>query len=63
MTVHPMAGLCPGKKAVLDRWRVCVAPYDFLSFDTTSLLIEADCAAVEIAFRYRHKATGRNWRP
>ena len=58
-TVYPLAGPCQGKQAVLDRMRVCIAPYEFLSFDITTLLIEADRAAVEIAFRYRHKATGK----
>jgi ketosteroid isomerase-like protein len=57
-----MAGACRGKKAVLDRWRVCIAPYDFLSFDTTNFLIEEDRAAVEIAFHYRHKRTGQDLR-
>jgi ketosteroid isomerase-like protein len=61
-TVHPMAGVCQGKQAVLERMRVCIAPYDFLSFDTTNLLIEEDRAAVEIAFHYRHKITGKELR-
>jgi ketosteroid isomerase-like protein len=58
-TVHPMAGACRGKQAVLDRWRICIAPYDFLSFDISNLLLEEDRAASEIAFRYRHKKTGQ----
>jgi ketosteroid isomerase-like protein len=57
-SVHPLAGACQGKQAVLERWRICVAPYDFLAFDINTLLVEEDRAAVEIAFRYRHKATG-----
>jgi ketosteroid isomerase-like protein len=61
-TVHPLAGACQGKQAVLDRWRVCIAPYEFLSFDTGSFLIEEDRAAVEIAFHYRHKITGKELR-
>jgi ketosteroid isomerase-like protein len=56
--VHPLAGACQGKQAVLDRWRICIAPYDFLSLETEHLMIEADRAAVEVAFHYRHKATG-----
>lgn len=61
-TVHPMAGTWHGKQAVLERMRVCIAPYDFLSFDTNTLLIEEDRAAVEIAFHYRHKITGKELR-
>jgi ketosteroid isomerase-like protein len=61
-TVHPMAGICRGKQAVLDRWRVCIAPYDFLNFDINNLLLEEDRAAVEIAFHYRHKRTGKELR-
>ena len=61
-TVHQMAGARQGKQAVLDRIRVCIAPYDFLSFDTSTLLIEGDRAAVEIAFHYRHKKTGKELR-
>jgi ketosteroid isomerase-like protein len=58
LEIHPLAGICRGKKAALDRWRICIAPYDFLQFDTDGLMVEKDRAAVEIPFRYRHKETG-----
>jgi ketosteroid isomerase-like protein len=58
-TLHPLAGTCKGKQAVLDRWRLCLAPYEVLRFDTSTLLIEEDRAAIEIPLRYRHKATGQ----
>ena len=56
--LHPLAGACQGKQAVLDRWRLYLAPLEILRFDTSGLMIENDRAAVEIPLHYRHKATG-----
>jgi ketosteroid isomerase-like protein len=58
-SVHPLAGTVQGKQAVLERWQICMAPYDFLSLETSTMMFEEDRAAVEVAFRYRHKATGK----
>lgn len=56
--VHPSAGTAVGKSAVLERWRLCIAPYEVLHFDTGGLIVDRDRAAVEIPLRYRHVETG-----
>jgi ketosteroid isomerase-like protein len=57
-SLHPQAGMLRGKQAVLDRWQLHIDPMEFLSFDTSGLIVDNDRAAVEIPLRYRHKATG-----
>ncbi len=56
--LSPLAGDCRGKPAVLSRWRLYITQYEFLSFDTSGLIVERDRAAVEIPLRYRHKESG-----
>ena len=56
--LHPLAGVARGKTAVLERWRLYVAGYEFVSFDTSGLIVEQDRAAVEIPLQYRHIETG-----
>ena len=58
--MHPLAGICQGKQAVLDRWRLYIAHFDFLRFDTSGLMIENDRAFVEIPLHYRHQETGHD---
>ncbi len=36
--LHPLAGVARGKTAVLERWRLYVAGYEFVSFDTSGVL-------------------------
>jgi len=56
--VSPGFGVCRGKKAVIERWRMAVANLEFLSVDTSRSMIERTRAAIEIPFRYRHRQTG-----
>jgi ketosteroid isomerase-like protein len=56
--LHPLAGEARGKAKVLERWRLYVEPLEFLRFDTSSLMVGKDRAAVEIPLHYRHKETG-----
>jgi ketosteroid isomerase-like protein len=56
--IHPLAGTARGKRAVMERWRLYTASYEFLHFDTGCLIAERDRAAVEIPFHYRHIESG-----
>lgn len=56
--VHPLGGLCSGKKAALARFGLIAAEFDFLRFDTSDLMIHKERAGVEIPIRYRHRQTG-----
>jgi len=56
--IHPLGGACHGKKAALERLRLITVEFDFLTFDTSDLMIEKNRAAVEIPVRYRHRQTG-----
>ena len=56
--VHPLGGLCSGKKAALARLGLIAAEFDFLRFDTNDLMIHKERAAVEIPIHYRHRQTG-----
>ncbi len=56
--VHPLGGLCSGKKAALARLGLIAAEFDFLRFDTSDLMIHEERAGVEIPIRYRHRQTG-----
>jgi hypothetical protein len=42
----------------MDRIRAVAAEFDFLKFDTSSLIAEASHVAVEIPIYYRHRETG-----
>jgi ketosteroid isomerase-like protein len=55
--IHPLGGLYTGKAAV-DRIRTLAAEFDFLKFDTSSLIAEVNRVAVEIPIYYRHRETG-----
>jgi ketosteroid isomerase-like protein len=57
--IGPTAGSCHGKKAVIDRWRAVMTDFEFLTFDTSGLMVERNRAAAEIPFRYRHRASGK----
>jgi hypothetical protein len=56
--LYAMGGPCQGKQRVLDRWRIVVPQYEFLRFDTSTLMIDKDRGAVEISLQYRHRQTG-----
>jgi ketosteroid isomerase-like protein len=56
--LHPLAGEARGKARVIQRWRLYIEPLEFLRFDTSSLMVGKDRAAVEIPLHYRHKETG-----
>jgi ketosteroid isomerase-like protein len=55
--IHPLGGLSKGK-AAMDRIRAVAAEFDFLKFDASSLIAEANRVAVEIPIYYRHRETG-----
>jgi ketosteroid isomerase-like protein len=55
--IHPLGGLYRGK-AAMDRIRAVAAEFDFLKFDASSLIVEANRVAVEIPIYYRHRETG-----
>jgi len=55
--IHPLGGLYKGK-AAMDRIRTVAADFDFLKFDASSLIAEANRVAVEIPIHYRHRETG-----
>jgi ketosteroid isomerase-like protein len=55
--IHPLGGLYKGRAAV-DRIRAVAAEFDFLKFDTSSLIAEANRVAIEIPIYYRHRETG-----
>ena len=55
--IHPLGGLSKGS-AAMDRIRLVAAEFDFLKFDTSSLIAEANRVAVEIPIYYRHRQTG-----
>lgn len=55
--IHPLGGLYTGK-AAMDRIRAVAAEFDFLKFDMSSLIAEANRVAVEIPIYYRHRETG-----
>jgi ketosteroid isomerase-like protein len=57
--VYSRAGACRGKAMVIERWRTVVAEYEFLEVNTQDLIVVKDRAAIEIPFRYRHRATGK----
>ncbi|MCJ7597195.1 MAG: hypothetical protein MUO41_00935 [Methyloceanibacter sp.] len=42
----------------MDRIRAVAAEFDFLKFDTSSLIAEASHVAVEIPIYYQHRETG-----
>jgi hypothetical protein len=52
-----LGGLYKGRAAV-DRIRAVAAEFDFLKFDTSSLIAEANRVAIEIPIYYRHRETG-----
>jgi len=54
--IHPLGGLYKGRAAV-DRIRAIAAEFDFLKFDTSSLIAEVNRVAIEIPIHYRHRAT------
>jgi ketosteroid isomerase-like protein len=56
--LHPLAGECRGKTHVLERWRLYMAPLDFLRFQTNALIVAKDRAAAEIDLHHRHRETG-----
>ena len=53
-----LAGECRGKSQVLERWRGYMELFDYLRFETTTLMVAKDRAAVEINLHYRHRETG-----
>jgi hypothetical protein len=55
--INPMCGTLRGKTAVLERWRLVVAQYEFLRVDTSGLMIDNNRAAVEVPIQYRHCST------
>jgi ketosteroid isomerase-like protein len=55
--IHPLGGLYKGK-AAMDRIRAVAAEFDFLKFDMSSLIAEANRVAVEIPIHYRHRESG-----
>jgi ketosteroid isomerase-like protein len=55
--IHPLGGLYKGRAAV-DRIRAIAAEFDFLKFDASSLIAEANRVAIEIPIYYRHRETG-----
>jgi ketosteroid isomerase-like protein len=55
--IHPLGGLYKGRAAI-DRIRAVAAEFDFLKFDTSSLIAEVNRVAVEIPIYYRHRETG-----
>jgi hypothetical protein len=46
--VHPLGGLCRGKKAAIERLSPIASQFDFLSFDTSDLIIQKNRAGLEI---------------
>lgn len=56
--VFHLGGLRAGKKSAVERLRLVIAEFDFLSFDASGLMFDKDRAAVEIPIRYRHRETG-----
>ena len=53
-----LGGLRAGKQSALERLRLVIVEFDFLSFDASELIIDKGRAAVEIPIRYRHRETG-----
>ena len=53
-----LGGLRAGKQSALERLRLVIVEFDFLSFDASDLMFDKDHAAVEIPVRYRHRETG-----
>jgi ketosteroid isomerase-like protein len=43
---------------VLERWRGYMQLFDYLRFETTTLMVAKDRAAVEVNLHYRHRETG-----
>jgi ketosteroid isomerase-like protein len=56
--IHPLGGLCQGKRAALERFGLIALQFDFLRFDTSDLIIQKNRAGLEIPIRYRHRETG-----
>lgn len=56
--IHPLGGVCRGKSASIARLGVIADDFEFLQFDTSSLIVQDDKAGVEIPVRYRHRETG-----
>jgi len=56
--VYPLGGTRDGKAAVLGHWRLVTRQFDILQYDVEAIVLDDDHAAVEIAVRYQHKATG-----
>jgi hypothetical protein len=55
--VHPFGVVCKGKAAI-DRLRAIASEFDFIKFDTNSLITDTARAAAEIPVHYRHRGTG-----
>lgn len=58
--VHPLGGMCHGKKAALERLSLIFTQFDSLLLDPSEVVIDADRAAVEIQIHCRHKETGKS---
>src|SRR3990170_2051647 len=58
--VHPLGGMCRGKKAALERLSLIFTQFDSLRLDLREVVIDPDRAAVEIKIHCRHKETGRS---
>jgi ketosteroid isomerase-like protein len=56
--VFHLGGLRAGKESALERLRLVIVEFDFLSFNASEALFDNGRAAVEIPIRYRHRATG-----
>jgi ketosteroid isomerase-like protein len=53
-----LAGECRGKSTVIERWHSYMEPFDYLRFETTTLMVAKDRAAAEINLHFRHRETG-----
>jgi SnoaL-like protein len=56
--LYPLGGTRDGKAHVIEHWRQVTQQFAILQYDVQAIAIDDDHAAVEIAVRYRHKATG-----
>lgn len=56
--IHPLGGKREGKEAAIQRLGLIAFQFDFLSFDTSDLMVHNNRAAVEIPIHYRHRETG-----
>jgi ketosteroid isomerase-like protein len=58
--VHPLGGMCHGKKAALERLSLLFTQFDSVRLDPSEIVIDPGKAAVEIQIHCRHKETGRS---